>query len=734
MRKFILLPMLAALAACGDGLEAPLSAPEESGAQFRGDLVVTPSGAVFSADEWGPIEDKAPWLEPAREIAARVTASASGTGAVFSVSGNAAPRVLCHTYAYACGQIPGLIAGTQITYWSDAQWTSASIADFAQFDAIYIHDGAGSASGIVQSKNTWAQATAGRIALTGVHFEHCSSANPGSGPCRVLKASIEWIHAGTGTGLLMSTQASSGGAQVIPTVAPYAGVTFSHNGGGFDLVRITDPGHATMQGSTDASLSNFFNSSHSIFGQIGGFTSVAEICDRGGVYYPNSCPGTFRPHFLVTSVGVADQDGDGVADGVDNCPTVGNAGQEDANGNGVGDACESAPAVTISPATTTVASGGSVTFTATATDSDDPLSSLTYEWRIDGLVQSGASASTFTHAFIADATVRVTARDPGNLSGFAEATVVIITNRPPAADAGGPYAGSEGAAVVFDGSGSSDEDGDALTYEWDLDDDGIADATGVSPSWTFADNGSYPVRLTVSDGSLTDQADVVVQIANVAPIVDAGAGAALVSGDSFTLAGGFSDPGVQDAPWSWTVEWGTGANTPGGTSDQSAAITPTRQFCAAGAYAVRLSVTDKDGDTGSDEAAVTVAPLGVSIDIIPASEVNPFRLNERGQGQLPVAVLSRDGFDAGQLDAATLTLGDGSGPEVAVSRRRNGTLMAAVEDIDGDGDLDLLIHFDRSALVDGGEVDGSTRSLTLGGVLTDGCTVVGGTDHVRVVG
>lgn len=38
---------------------------------------------------------------------------------------------------------------------------------------------------------------------------------------------------------------------------------------------------------------------------------------------------------------LVDTDGDGVADGIDNCPAVANADQADSNGNGVGDACDS---------------------------------------------------------------------------------------------------------------------------------------------------------------------------------------------------------------------------------------------------------------------------------------------------------------------------------------------------------------------------------------------------------
>lgn len=437
MQRIRILPVLAlamAAAACDErpsGLLAPETDPE---VQIQEGLVLTPSGAVFSQEEWRTIETKAPYLLPARRTAETIMRRqklSTPDGIQASVTGNAAPSVLCHANAYICGQIPALIPGSQITYWNDAQWQSASVAQFAQFDLIYLHDGASNHSGIVSSKNVWGTATTGRLALTGVHFEHCYAGAPGSGPCRVLKASVEWIHAGQGTGLLMATQAYSNGAQVMPSVAPYNGVTFHSNGGGWDHVRITDPGHATMQGSTNASLSNFSQSSHSIFNQIGGFTNVAEICDTPYLTYPNACSGTFRPHFLVTSVGVADQDGDGVADSVDNCPTVGNPNQADANGNGVGDACESAPSVSVSPSSLSVAPGASVTFTATAQDSDHALSQLTFEWRVGGIVQSGATGPTFTASFTSDATVRVTVRDPGLLSGFADAEVKIQTDATP---------------------------------------------------------------------------------------------------------------------------------------------------------------------------------------------------------------------------------------------------------------------------------------------------------------
>lgn len=622
--RIVVFSALVAFPACRDDAELPPlepSAEQELAVRIADGIVHTPSGAVFLEAEWAGVDDKAPYLVPADEAAQRTLAfqsdaSESAYPLYRSVTGSPGPRVLCHANAYVCNTIPYHIAGASVVFWSDAQWTSASVADFSTFDALYVHDGGSFAPGIVASRDTWGQAITGRAAITGVHFEHCGS-NPGYGPCRVLIASMKWIHDGTGTGLLVSTLLGNGNA--LPRIPPFDGITYRTNGGGYDLVRITDPGHATMQGSTDASLSNFYNSSHSIFDRIGGFTSVAEICDVG-VAYPSSCPGVFRPHFIVTSVGVADQDGDGVPDATDNCPTVGNADQLDANGNGVGDACESAPTVTISPSATTVAPGGSVTFTTTAADIDHPVSSLTWEWRLNGIVQPGQAGPTFTATFTADATVRVTVTDPGFLKGFADAEVTVVTNRPPTADAGGPYTADEGAPLAFDGTASSDPDGDALTYAWDFGDgDG---ATGGTPSHAYADDGTYSVGLVVTDpSSAAASTTTAATILNVAPVVAAGAMSEELTGDPSTGTGSFADPGADT--WTATVDYGDGGGF------EPLALAPDGSFSLGHAYAddglytVTVRVSDDDGGVGEATTTATIlnrAPTAVAVAPEPTLE------------------------------------------------------------------------------------------------------------------
>jgi PKD repeat protein len=74
-------------------------------------------------------------------------------------------------------------------------------------------------------------------------------------------------------------------------------------------------------------------------------------------------------------------------------------------------------------------------------------------------------------------------------------------NEPPVAVAGGPYCGLPLAPIAFDGSASSDPDGDLLSYHWSFGDG--ATATGPTPTHAYANPGFYPVVLTVSDAQAT---------------------------------------------------------------------------------------------------------------------------------------------------------------------------------------------------------------------------------------
>lgn len=63
-----------------------------------------------------------------------------------------------------------------------------------------------------------------------------------------------------------------------------------------------------------------------------------------------------------------------------------------------------------------------------------------------------------------------------------------------------PVSGPAPLEVRFDGSASYDPEGDALTFHWDFNEDGTADATGAMPRHTFHQPGEFSVTLEVRDG------------------------------------------------------------------------------------------------------------------------------------------------------------------------------------------------------------------------------------------
>lgn len=110
--------------------------------------------------------------------------------------------------------------------------------------------------------------------------------------------------------------------------------------------------------------------------------------------------------------------------------------------------------------------------------------------------------------------------------------------QPPVANSGGPYTGTTGTAVSFNGSGSSDPRGQVLTYAWYFGDG--ATGTGASPTHIYPVNGypttTYTVSLTVTDTSgLTGTAGSTAKIDAPPPLAD-GALTGVVSSGTIPIA------------------------------------------------------------------------------------------------------------------------------------------------------------------------------------------------------
>jgi hypothetical protein len=134
----------------------------------------------------------------------------------------------------------------------------------------------------------------------------------------------------------------------------------------------------------------------------------------------------------------------------------------------------------------------------------------------------------------------------------------------------------------------------------------------------------------------------------------------------------------------------------------------------------KVICTPDDGtDTGDHvEATITISVLSydAGIDIKPGSEENP--INLKSKGVIPVVIYTTEGFDATTVDIDTVKLGPNEASPVHF----------AYEDVDDDGDIDLILHFRTQ---DTGIAEGDTE-VTLTGE-TDSGTAFTGTVVIKIV-
>ena len=202
------------------------------------------------------------------------------------------------------------------------------------------------------------------------------------------------------------------------------------------------------------------------------------------------------------------------------------------------------------PANMTVNEGATADQTLTATDPDgDPLTfSKTAGPAFMSVTTTSPGTGTATgNVHLApgfldrgtyNATVAVSDGHVCNGTSAKSFTITVPTpgNRCPTANPGGPYSGIVGVPVLFDGSASSDPDGDPLTYAWNF---GGVGAVGAIVSHTFGAAGNYNVTLTVTDNGHGDPAQVCSDNATtVATITDACAATIFNGYDTIRLGSG----------------------------------------------------------------------------------------------------------------------------------------------------------------------------------------------------
>jgi PKD repeat protein len=133
--------------------------------------------------------------------------------------------------------------------------------------------------------------------------------------------------------------------------------------------------------------------------------------------------------------------------------------------------------------------------------------------------------------------------------------VNIVPNSPPVANAGGPYSGTKGLPINFDGTGSTDPDGNIVSYAWDFGDGGSG--TGATVEHTYATSGTYTVTLVVTDDDgATDDATALVTVPHVAPTATFDAPTEVSEGSVATIS--LTSPSAADARYAFDCGGGYG--------------------------------------------------------------------------------------------------------------------------------------------------------------------------------
>lgn len=246
---------------------------------------------------------------------------------------------------------------------------------------------------------------------------------------------------------------------------------------------------------------------------------------------------------------------------------------------------------------------------------------------------------------------------------------ILVSKSPPTADAGGPYATSEGTDVTLDATGSADPDNDVTTYAWDFDGDGSCDdANGSKPSFTAVGQDRVTtVKLCVTDAAgLTDEDTATVAVSNVAPSIDLTSNSPTGENTTVTVSGTISDPGWLDS-LSGSISWGDGseAETLSGTientrPDATLTFSASHTYGDNGTFTAQVCAADDDTTpcTTTLLQITNTAPTAV-IDLSGAVSVNgtPTVIAHAGQA----VTFNGRSTDPGSDDLTlTWTWGDGT--------------------------------------------------------------------------
>jgi hypothetical protein len=378
------------------------------------------------------------------------------------------------------------------------------------------------------------------------------------------------------------------------------------------------------------------------------------------------------------------------------------------SGSYVHETCTRSPLANAGP-DQTVQKGDSVALDGSAS-SDPEGATLSYTWtQVSGTSISLTNGTTATPSFVAPhITGPVVFRlvvDDGQVQSMPDDVTITIANQTPTAVAGPDQIVAKQDLVSLNGTGSSDPDGDSLTYTWTQLSGGsvtLSSRYSDRPSFTAPNvTGDVVLQLVVSDEAVSSAADTVtITITNLDPTTNAGPDQIIYKGDLATLDGTLSsDPDNDVLNYAWTQTAGTTVTlsdpaaasptftVPSVIEDLEFSLVVSDDVASAPADSVTLSIVNRApvADAGTDQTVYRGHPVtldatassdpdseplsyswtqvsGTGVSLSSPSAAQPTFTAPNGAFTLEFSVTVNDGFEDSTADTVTVEVLDQSVP------------------------------------------------------------------------
>jgi hypothetical protein len=187
-----------------------------------------------------------------------------------------------------------------------------------------------------------------------------------------------------------------------------------------------------------------------------------------------------------------------------------------------------------------------------------------------------------------------------------EVRIITAADRPPTANAGGPYSGFEGSPLTLNGT-DTNPDNNPLTISWSFATTGkpgtVCTPTGtttLTPTITCNDAAMVTATLSVQDpyhAAVVSTANVT--IANVSPVLGALTAPAgpVAPGTTVNVSAAFTDAGTNDSHIA-SVTWGDTTKTPLANISEangSGTLSASHSYTLSGLYTITVTLSDTEG-------------------------------------------------------------------------------------------------------------------------------------------